>query len=233
MIQQSMRAGLVVMILLILPLTAAAVPKEIEVTCPLDGTKFMSPVNVTGGRMGLQLDLRPIGFMDIPPRLPVCPSNHFVVYKRDFTQTEKERLQKFVLTPEYQDQAKDNPSYFLLARILEFMGQTDYVVANAYLQASWQVDDRPEKQKQYLDLTLQHFKKFLSTNNKEGDREWVTAQMLAGEMERRLGRFDDAKARFLDLSKKSGFQEGPNAKIVTYQLDLIGKKDSKPHDVPF
>jgi len=232
MIKQRLGVLCVVMTFFIHPFSAAAAAKEIEVTCPLDGTKFMSPANVTGGRMGLQLDLKPIGFMDIPPRIPVCPNNHFVVYKKEFTDAEKERLKKLVLSPDYQELAKDNPYYFLLARILEYMGETDFIVANAYLQASWQVDDRPEKQKQYIDLTLQHLKKFLSTSNQEGGPQWVTAQMLAGEMERRLGRFDEAKARFLEMSKSPKVNMGLNSNIIAYQLDLISKKDSKPHDIP-
>jgi hypothetical protein len=137
-----------------------------------------------------------------------------------------------VLSPEYQNLAKDNTSYFLLAKIFEYLGETDWLIANSYLQATWQVEDKPEKEKQYLDLTLQHLNKFLSTGNKEGDRAWETGQMLAGEMERRLGRFDEAKKRFLDLSKLSGFKQGVNAAVVNYQLDLISKKDTGVHDLP-
>ncbi len=170
--------------------------------------------------------------MEVPIPLPVCPNNHFVVYKNQFTDAEKEHLKKFVLSPEYQNLAKDNSSYFLLAKIFEYLGETDWHIANSYLLATWQVENKPEKEKQYLDLTLQHLNKFLSTGNKEGDRTWETAQMLAGEMERRLGRFDDAKKRFLDLSQLSGFKQGFNAAVVMYQLDLIAKKDSGVHDLP-
>ncbi|HTN42640.1 MAG TPA: hypothetical protein VMN77_02470 [Nitrospiria bacterium] len=232
MIKKRLGVGVFVLIFFVGGLTAAAPVKEIEVTCPLDGTKFKTPANMAGPRMGAQLDLKPLGYMDVPPRIPVCPSNHFVVYKKDFTDDEKVRLKKFVLSPEYQEMAKDNPSYFLLAKILEYMGDTDFIVANAYLQASWQVDDRPDKEKQYIDLTLQHLKKFLSTSKTKEGPEWVTAQMLAGEAERRLGRFDEAKARFLEMSKMPVFQLSFNAKIVAYQLDLISKKDSQPHDIP-
>lgn len=232
MIKQSIGGGLFVLIIFIRGLAAAAAVNEIEVTCPLDGTKFKSPVNLTGARIGMRLDLRPIGFMDVPPRIPVCPNNHFVVYKKEFTDAEKERLRKLVLSPEYQDLAKDNSSYFLLARIFEYMGETDWIIANVYLQASWQVESRPEKEKQYLDLSLQHIKKLLSAGNKEVDRTWVTAQMLAGEMERRLGRFEEAKVRFVELSKLSGFKQGINSVIIKYQLDLIANKDTAPHDLP-
>jgi len=232
MFKAMMGAGVFVLILFIYGLTTAAAAAEIEVTCPLDGTKFKSPASLRGGRIGMRLDLKPIGFMDVPTRLPVCPNNHFVVYKNQFTDAEKERLKKFVLSPEYQNLVKDNTSYFLLAKILEDLGETDWLIANAYLQASWQVEDKPDKEKQYLDLTLQHLNKFLSAGNKEGDQSLQTAQMLAGEMERRLGRFDDAKKRFLELSKLQGFKEGVNAAIITTQLDLISKKDTAPHDLP-
>jgi hypothetical protein len=221
-----------VLILFIYGLPPAAAVTEIEVTCPLDGTKFKSPAPIRGGRIGSRLDLRPIGFMDVPTRLPVCPNNHFVMYKDKFTDAELEHLKKYVLTPEYQNLAKDNSSYFLLAKILEYLGETDWLISNAYLKASWQVEDKPEKEKQYLEITLQYLNKFLSAGKKEGDREWETAQLLAGEMERRLGRFDDAKKRFLELSKLAGFKQGVNAAVVNYQLDLISKKDTGVHDLP-
>jgi len=211
----------------------AAATKEFEIICPLDGTKFMTPGNTTGPILGLYLDLKPVGFMDIPPRLPVCPSNHFVVYKKSFTDAEKENLRKLVLGQEYQSLAKDNTSYFLLAKIYEYTGKSEWMIANAYLRAAWQVEKTdPPKAKQYMDLTLQHLKKVLSTNTKTDDKTWISAQMLSGEMERRLGRFDDAKARFLELSKTKSIQDNYNAQIVSYQLELISQKDSAPHLLP-
>jgi hypothetical protein len=232
-----MKPRVVVWILVLIVITIGSnrveAAKEINVVCPLDGTKFKSPANVIGRQIGIQLDLKPIGFMDVPKRLPVCPSNHFVVYKTNFTDAEKERLLKFVLSQEYQDWAKNNPSYFLLGKIFEYMGDTDWVIANIYVQASWQVANKqPEKEKQYMDLTLQHLKKFLSTDLKEDSTDWISAQMLAGEMERRLGRFEDAQARFLKLSKSPEIQKSFNAQIVEYQLELISKKDSEPHLIP-
>jgi hypothetical protein len=232
MLKSTMGVWAFVLIIFIGGLTSAAAVTEIEITCPLDGTKFKSPVPVRGVQTGTRLDFKPIGSMEIPVPLPVCPKDHFVMYKNQFTDAEKERLKKFVLSPEYQNLAKENPSYFLLAKIFEYLGETDWQIANAYLLASWQVENKPEKEKQYLELTLQHLNKFLSTGNKEGDRTWETGQLLAGEMERRLGRFDDAKKRFLGLGKLSGFKQGFNAAVLMYQLDLIAKKDSGVHELP-
>jgi len=232
MLKSILGVGVFVLIIFIGGLIPAAAVTEIEVTCPLDGTKFKSPAPLRGGRVGMRLDLRPVGFMDVPPRFPVCPNNHFVVYKDKFTDAELEHLKKYVLSPEYQNMAKDNAYYFLLAKIFEYLGENDWLISNAYLKASWQVEDKPEKEKQYLDLSLQHVNKYLSAGTKEEDRTWQTAQMLAGEMERRLGRFDDAKKRFTELGKLKEFKEGINAAIITTQLDLIAKKDTAPHDLP-
>lgn len=204
----------------------------IEVTCPLDGTKFKTQANVGGRPAGMRLDLKPIGFMDIPRRLPVCPTNHFVMYKNKFTPEEIEHLKKFVLSPDYQNLVKDNSSYFLVAKTFEYLGENDFLISSAYLEASWQVEKKPEVEKKYLDLSLQHLKKYLSAGKKEGDRNWQTAEMLAGEIERRLGHFDEAKARFLELAKLPEFKQGVNAAVVNYQLDLITKKDSDPHNLP-
>ncbi|HUK56565.1 MAG TPA: DUF2225 domain-containing protein [Nitrospiria bacterium] len=211
---------------------AAAEDTEVEVTCPLDGTKFKTPVDPSGARLGMRLDLKPIGFFKVPRRIPVCPTNHFVVYKKDFTADEKERLQKFVLSQDYQNLAKDNTPYFLLAKTFEYMGNTEWNISNTYLEASWEVENQPEKEKQYLDLSLQHFQKYLAAGKKEGDRTWETAQLLAGELARRLGRFDEAKAKFTELGALPEFKQGIYPEIIKYQMDLIAGKDSSAHDIP-
>jgi Uncharacterized protein conserved in bacteria (DUF2225) len=223
---------LIVLLLFIGGSAAAATEKEVDVTCPIDGTSFKFTPDIRGAQTGIQLDLKPIGFLIAPSKVPVCPNNHFVVYKKEFTAAEKENLKKFVLSKEYQDLVQDNPSYFLLARIYEHLGEPEWGIAYAYLEASWQVEDKPEKQKQYFEMTLQHLKTYLAAERKKGDRTWETAQLLAGELERRLGRFEEAKARFLKLSKLPVFQNGLYSRIIEYQNELISGKDTGPHDLP-
>ena len=66
-----------------------------EVVCPLGGEKFQTTVDMSGTRFGMQLDLKPLGPIAAPWRLPVCPGNHFVVYKdtEDFTDDEIRHLE--------------------------------------------------------------------------------------------------------------------------------------------
>lgn len=232
MLKQCIGVWLFVPLIFIGGLATASTVDETDVTCPLDGTKFKTPVDTAGVQFGIQLDLKPIGALSVPPQIPVCPNNHFVVYKKEFTDAEKESLRKLVLSKEYQDLAKDNPPYFLLARIFEHMGETEWKIAYAYLEASWQVEDKPEKYKQYIELSLQHLNKFLSAGQKEGDRDRETAQLLAGELDRRLGRFEEAKARFLELSRLPNFKQPFYSQIIKYQLELISAKDSRAHDLP-
>lgn len=229
------RVGLWLIVLLIFTGVAAATAatdQEVDVICPIDGTSFKFKPDISGAQTGIQLDLKPTGFLIAPRAIPVCPNNHFVVFKKQFTDAEKESLKKFVLSKEYQDLVQDNPSYFLLARIYEHLGEPEWGIAYAYLEASWQVEDKPEKQKQYFEMTLQHLNTYLSAERKEGDRTWETAILLAGELERRLGRFEEAKARFLKLSKSPVFQQGLYSRIIKYQNELISGKDTGPHDLP-
>jgi Uncharacterized protein conserved in bacteria (DUF2225) len=228
------RGGIWVFVLLILISSSAtaATDTEVEVTCPIDGTKFMFKPDPVGVQTGIQLDLKPIGFLIVPRKIPVCPNNHFVVYKNQFTDTEKEHLKQFVLSKEYQDLALDNPSYFLVAKIYEHLGESEWDIAYAYLEASWQVEEKPEKYKQYIELSLQHLNKFLSTGQKEGDKTRETAQLLTGELERRLERFEEAKARFRELSQLPIFKQRFYSEIIKYQIGLISAKDSGPHDLP-
>jgi hypothetical protein len=206
----------------------------VEVICPLDGTKFKTVVDFSGTSFGMRLDLKPIGPIAAPGRIPVCPTDHFVVYKdaNEFTEAEKQHLIKYVNSKEYQELAVDNSTHFLLGKIFEYLEEEVLNIAHVYLKASWQVESTPEKYQKYANESLKKFKLFLSNSDKKDDT-WQTSQLVAGELERRLKRFDDAKKRFSSLKKLPESKNGIIARIISYQLELIDKKDSAAYAIPY
>jgi hypothetical protein len=52
-----------------------------------------------------------------------------------------------------------------------------------------------------------------------------------GELLRRLGRFEEAKAHLVKLQGMKGFQKNFFADIVEYQLRQCARKDSSPHEM--
>jgi len=205
---------------------------EVEEICPLDGTKFKAIIDMSGTKFGQQLDLKDIGPIAAPWRIPVCPTDHFVIYKKDFTDKEKTVLKSYIDSDEYQSLVADNSTYFLLAKIFEYLKKDSIDIAYTYLQASWEVDNKPEKYSQYATLSLEKFKLFISTNDKD-HKSWKVAHMVAGELERRLKYFDEAKQRFLSLKILFESDADPKwLKIINYQLELIEQQDSQPHISP-
>lgn len=204
---------------------------EEEFTCPLDGTKFKATVDLSGTSFGSRLDLKPIGPTAAPWRLPVCPMDHFIVVRQDYTEAERDLLKNYVRSQEYRDLAKTHSTYFLLAKIYEVLGEDDWKIAEAYLQGSWQVEARDAECMEYLEASLLHAKRFLEKKPKH-DETWKTAEMLSGELERRLGRFEEAQKRFKRLRRLSEFKEDRLARIIRYQLNLIKWRNTLSQKVP-
>ena len=185
---------------------------------------------MSGTSFGKRLDLRAIGPTASPWSLPVCPKDHFVLFKQKFSPEELADLRSFVNSEPYQTVAADHSSYFLLARILEHQKRAPGVVAFAYLQASWQVEGDPVQYRDYAQRSLKSYREALLVSKDHGEA-WKTAQLLSGELERRLGMFAEAITRFMQLAKQEEFQSGLFKKIVAYQLELTRQRDSSPHDI--
>ncbi len=219
-------------------LTAASAvarrPMRVQVTCPVCGHHFTAIVDVSGTMFGRRLDLRPIGPYPAPWLIPVCPQCHFVIYSRKIPAADLARARKLVNTPRYRALAKDNPSYYLLARILRFLGRSDLIVAHTLLKATWQVEYRPAKWRRIAAEAVACFDRSLAKGSPQNGR-WQTAALVAGDLERRLGRLAAAKARFEKLKGLKNvpkFQSGMLSRIIDYQLALIAKGDSRPHPIP-
>jgi hypothetical protein len=201
-----------------------------EYVCPIDGTTFESQDAVSGFKSGMRLDLKPLGEIAAPWPIPVCPSDHFVVL--EYEPAEIEKLKSFIPSDEYQGYAsKHKASYALLAKIRDFLGAGPGEVGVAYLQASWEVEDRPDEHLEYLGLSLQYIRLALE-EHPEPTEESVHLELLTAELERRLGHFDAAERRLQRLEKVSFTLESSVRRIIDYQLELVAKRDKRPHETP-
>jgi hypothetical protein len=205
--------------------------RDYDVICPLCHTVFKASAYRPGSRLGVRLDLKPLGPAVAPARLPQCPKCRFIVYDPDLNEKDREMLRKFVDSKAYKDISGDSPTYFLLARIYKVAGMDSYETAHTYLKASWQVDKDRVKCAKYLEASYAEFQSFLSSN-KEMSSKYIMAELLSGEIERRLGKFDQALGRFSRIQKAPEFVRSENVtSIIDYQLELIGARDTEPHEI--
>jgi hypothetical protein len=179
----------------------------------------------------MRLDLKPVGPIAAPWNIPKCPNCHFIVYNNELSDKDREQLLRFVNSKGYRDISNDNSTYFLLARIYEAIGMDSLEIAHTYLKASWQVESDSKKCAKYLEASLAKFESFLSSK-KDKSNQYMTAELVSGEIERRLGKFDLALNRFNRLQKSPEFTGIRNiAAIIQYQIELIGAKDTDPHEI--
>jgi len=179
----------------------------------------------------MRLDLKPLGPIAAPWSVPKCPTCHFIVFQNELKDSEKKALLQLVNSKEYRDIAQDNSTYFLLAKVYETIGMNNLEIAHTYLKASWQVENDSQKYPRYLEASLAKFAAFLASN-KEKSTSYIQAELVSGEIERRLGKFDQALSRFNRLKTLPDFT-GPKhiASIIALQIELIDSKDSGPHEI--
>lgn len=238
----------------------ASIIKEVSFTCPIGGETFSSLAQLSGYQKGSFLDFKPYGMLSAPNPLPRCPSNGLVMYKHKFTQEELGRLEEYVLSEEYQDLRKTHTNYYLVSRLKKYLGVPQNEIAFTLLQATWEAKPG-EQYRQYASEALEIYKSMLQSRYPDGPRRfaapkanpwripraavpgiqtieapdentlWLKYQLVAGELERRLERFEEAKARFTELAKLTEIVKGAERSIVELQMQLIRDKNSKPEKI--
>jgi hypothetical protein len=213
---------------------AAYVDKRATVpqVCPLCQTKFTAILAMSGTRFNVRLDLRPVGPIASPWPLAVCTKCGFVLYKQDgkYSDEEIKALRVIVDSDAYKKLPRENSSYQRVAKLYEGLGKPPSQVATAYLEASWQVEDDEARNRPLLGESLKWFEKYLGSGPKK-DENWKAAEFLRGELQRRLGRFDDAKAQFARLKVTEEFKGEPFPGLIAQEEALIAAKDRSPTEV--
>lgn len=208
---------------------AALTTAEVKITCPLDGHAFTYQAMMSGTQFGQRLDLKPVGPIAAPTPLPVCPKDHAVVFDEELAGEALSKQKALVASAAYQAAAKDEPSYALLARTLEALGHGPAEVGFAWLRASWQVEGDAAEVTRFLTAALAGYEKGMA--GKDGVEAFQMG-LIAGEIERRLGRFEAAGKRFAALAEHAKAKERPFAGIIAYQQTLVAAKDAAPHQIP-
>lgn len=217
-------AATVVLPLLHTPMAAASTIREVEMTCPYDGTKFKATLQGSGTSFGTALDLMPVGPIISPWPLAECPTNGFVFLQDKYTEEELERLRPLVLSDAYQALKAEAP-YYRAYWLRQKMGASPEQASFTLLQATWQVARSPEKYARYAGELLARLPDDIRAE--ENKEKAITLRMLQGELLRRLRRFDEAKEYFEHLQSEFP-PESDAALIVKYQIGLCDWGNSAP-----
>ncbi|MGO9113832.1 MAG: hypothetical protein ACLP9L_31770 [Thermoguttaceae bacterium] len=202
---------------------------SVQKTCPLCKTTFSIWEQVSGTQFSMRSDLKPLGPIAAPGPIPVCPKCNFVLYSGDIPKEELDKCQRIVSGSTYKEHSK-RASHYLLGILYEKLEKDDLTIGHIYLKASWQEETDPTQLNEDLKLSEKHFAAFLAKAGKH-DGAWQTAQLIVGEIKRRLKDFDESKKHFDGLKKMAEFQRNQLEKIIDFQLRLIAKRDSEPHSL--
>ncbi len=209
---------------------------EVTNTCPACCHAFTCMMDMSGYQSGMRLDLRPLGPTPSPWSLAVCPECGFVLYEDDIPAEELAKCREIIAKDGYKRHSA-RASYFLLGLLYEGLEKESLDIGHVFLKASWQEEQEQSLLKEDLERSLRHFEVYLGKHGLEDGEEVLTAQMLKGELLRRLGRFDEALEHLEGLRKlpglrrslHRGFRRTYQRKIVDYEIQLCGQKDSAPH----
>jgi hypothetical protein len=173
----------------------ATAPAPQQMTCPIGGGSFTYTPPAPRPTTGTRPDGKPYG-VTAPPALPECPDNGLVLYK-EYTPEEVAKLEPLVASPAFQALRESDAQYYRAYWLMKEMGLGPEESLWALLQASWQVEDKPELRSRYLTELIESSAKAAPN---PADLNWVGMEAHAINALRELGRFDEARSRIDMLS---------------------------------
>jgi len=204
---------------------------SLKYTCPVDGMEFSATTTGSDTTRGMMLDLQPIGMGSYPWPVASCPNDGMVMYKNDFTPEEIVVLKDYIPSPEYQKMVREDSSYWRIAQIKEKLGGPLKERWFTMLQATWQA--RSAQYEPYARETIKAIETLLATPDGQNEKDRETWSLLSGELYRRVGDFDKARAIFDNLRTQPAFAEHHfYPLIIDYELELIAAGDKSSHRIP-
>jgi len=164
---------------------------EEEIKCPIGNEKFKALYLGTHSTYGTHLDWEPVSYMRFPVPIPVCPSNGFVVAKKDYSKEELEKLKQVIESKTYKDlYAQKHATFYLYAKLKELSQEKSDDYWWLYLNATWEADHCKNKvrYKEYALETIASGKKRLAELNDSDEEFWVLKTVTA-DLYRRTGDF--------------------------------------------
>ena len=201
---------------------------EADLVCPIGGEKFKAVLAGSGTSFGKFLDLKPYGPIAAPWPLAKCPANGFVMFQDKFSDAEHSRLEAFVASTQYQEMKKTHTNYYLAASLQRQIDAPLSQLAPTLLQATWEAPS--SLYSLYAAEALEAYLALLKAEPTDS-KSWVTYQLIAGEMERRLGKFEAAASRFSVLQENPHLDTFVKA-IVGFQLQLISEHNLTSQRMP-
>ena len=214
--------------------TTAPTTVEVEMTCPVDGTKLKTLRDISGTYSGVRLDLKKTGPVAQPWNPPLCPQCRLPLYKGTFTDAEKTALREIVAADSFVKETEGRSAYFIYGVILERQKARAFDVGWAFHQATWEVEGQNESR--YAETAKRAIAWFdraaaevAFSGTAQNDRQ--IAVYLPIELHRRLRNLTEAKAR---LDRAQSLRESKIEwlpRMLDYQAGLISAKDSAPHEM--
>lgn len=208
----------------------AAEGVPVDRICPLDGKRFQYLAPNAPPNREIALDMKPIDDTAPWPH-PKCPDSGFVLYKRDFTGAELDRLREFVLGKEYRALSEQHGTRYLEAMLRKYLGESPYAIAWSLVQASWEAYADPVRYKQYAEEALATYDA-IPLQSLSDIRHRILKRMMSGELARRLGQFESARDRFLEMRDSGELAKPFYQRTIELQLRLVRAKDSRSHRTP-
>jgi hypothetical protein len=207
----------------------AFVTHSIEITCPIDGEKFLAEETASHTLAGQFLDMKPFGATIAPPPVPKCPTSGFLIYKESYSDAEIQTLKEYVSSNQWRRLKGRNTDYYLIAKLRAHLGETPDQLKFVLLQATWEARSK-QMYRQYATEALAAYSEALKEDYVDR-QQWLTDQFVAGELERRLRMFHRAQARFTLLSEHKESRTGAFQRILELQLKLIKVRDAEPNKI--
>ena len=227
-------AAVAVVVLLALGLLSAGVQattlRDMEFKCALCGEQFTDVVVMSTNVMRRDTELRPyaVGHQPMGHYIHTCPRCGFTHHDHGLQLSEEQKAASRKFLSSYcqqHDCRKLTPSqkYEVVANLYQVLGQSSEAVAVNFHRAAWMADDEKNEEaaRRFRAETIRFLQKALE--NKELPEDAVdTVTYVLGELNRRLGRFDEALKWFSRVKT----QDPHLTALVKQQQELAQKKDS-------
>jgi uncharacterized protein (DUF2225 family) len=207
---------------------------QIELTCPVDKTRFKTIVTMSMTQFGSYLDFQKKGaigsyYEDI---VHGCPTCHFCGTDEDFKKRPTDAVVTKVLAELKPVRAGQRPDHvtecIFTAKIYEWEGRKSSEIADQYLIASYLLRSVPasdqERRREVQQLAASYFEKALAASEFSGPTRGSVSYLIA-ELHRRTGQFDAAQTWF---DKTSAEKERPDwlDEVIIKQRKLASEKNA-------
>ena len=222
---------------------------DVKVKCPLCDTTISYWEQLSYSIFTYGLDLKPMGAARIPPPIPRCNNCGFVFMEDYFSNEEIQILRNHIINKINKNvfsEKKRFPDYYYFAFALELLGNKDHEeVAYFYVCSVWEYSFNKMafeymKKNEMENTNEIYFERsifiFLMQNAIEkingldnNSENYNNMQLIKLDFLRRLGLFSEAKKLIKNIKKNKSIYQGIVIDIITYQIELIEKRDIDEH----